>query len=139
MEAAEGVEGVNDFSDFLKKLNGMFVNFTEQQVLRSWCLQPRDERKARLRAVIELSVELARIRAIDAFATAIGESVIEDVIQGDWDRAEEGAEFFLFNGEGEELRAKYGLLWTNFVTLVRTFCAEHKRAPTPTAWWSPGS
>jgi hypothetical protein len=129
VEAAEGLEGV------IEDLEKIFETHMQSQLTRSWCVQPREERKARLRAVIEL----ARIKKIDGFATLIAEGVIEDLIQGDWDRAEEGAEFFLFKGEGEALQAKYGLLWSNFVTLVRTFCAEHKRTPTDASWWSPGS
>jgi hypothetical protein len=54
-------------------------------VAKSYALADGGERKARLSAIIALSAELERIRAINIFATALGEGAIEAVIEGDWE------------------------------------------------------
>lgn len=109
----------------IKELREMVDKLTVRKVGLSWCLQSRAERKARLQAVTELSIELAAIKAKNIFATGLGEGVIEYIIEGDWDYAAEAIEDFSW-ADDERLRTEYAPLW-EFVILGRTFCAEHRR------------
>lgn len=97
-----------------------------EELTRSWCLQPRGERIARRAAVVLLSAELAKIREVSLFSTALGEQVIEDIILGDWEAAELGGQYFTFAHESQELRDQYRSLWSNFVLLVQAACASAK-------------
>lgn len=82
-----------------------FLQLTDAEKLTtSWALQSREERKRRLRAVIQLSVELNRIRETTNFATRLAELAIEAVIEGDWKMVAECTEHLTFNDESEELR-----------------------------------
>lgn len=97
----------------------MLHKHQQEQLMQSWCLQPREERKSRLLAVMELSQALLEIRQVDCFSTALGEDVIESVIQGDWERALADARMhFRFEGESEGVRLRYAPLWANFLALV---------------------
>lgn len=110
--------------DFFERMIVGAEKYREETLLRSWCLQGRDERKARLQAVIDLSVELAKIRAVDRFSTAFGEMVIEEVIQGRWDEAQRIAQHCRFNEEDERLRQEYAPLWAHFVFLTEVASVE---------------
>lgn len=112
--------------DFIQKLMGAVQDHRRKILSQSWCLQDTDERKFRLGFVIELSVELARIRAISHFATGSAESVIEHIIEGEWARAKESVGLFRFEIESEELRTKYAPLWANFVQIAEAGCAQAK-------------
>lgn len=111
-----------------KKIAGIFSKMLDRyeeamhlRIMRSWCMIDGEERKHRLRAVQDLSVELHKIRAVSIQATAIGEGIIGDVIEGDW----KGAELM-----ADDLAASCGAdpkLWEGFVLLVRTAAAESKR------------
>lgn len=82
-------------------------------------LADHDERKARVRAVIALSAELERIRSVDIFSTGLGESLIEDVIEGEWRGVADLAEHFTFQSESQECRDRYAPLWAKFVDTAR--------------------
>ena len=74
-----------------------FLNLGHAEKLAAaWTLQPREEQRRRLNAVIALSVELAKIREQSNFATRLGELAIEAVIEGDWKMVAEWAEHFQF-------------------------------------------
>ena len=75
-----------------------------ERLATAWCLQPPEEQKRRRRAVIELSIELGRIRESSNFATRLAELAIESVIEGDRKMVEEWAEEFAFESESEQIR-----------------------------------
>jgi len=104
------------------KLLAQFGEYRMEQVSRSWCLVLPDERRHRLRVVMDLSVELAKIKLASGFATRLGESAIEAVIQGDWKQVAEYAAMFTW-----EDHARYGVIWESFVLILRTAGAEDAR------------
>jgi len=110
--------------DFFERMMVGALKYREDTLLRSWCLQDMVERKARIRAVIDLSAELAKICAVNRFSTAFGEMVIEEIIQGRWDEAQRIAQHCRFNEEDERLRQEYAPLWEHFVFLANVACIE---------------
>jgi hypothetical protein len=90
-----------------------FLQLTQaEKMAAAWCIQPPEEQKRRRRAVIELSIELGRIRETTNFATRLAELAIESVIEGDWKMVQEWADHFSFDGEGSE---------TQYVPIFATF------------------
>ena len=89
-----------------------------EKIAASWSLQSREEKRRRLDAVINLSVELARIREISIHATRLGELAIEAVIEGDRKTIEEFADTFSFADERDELRNMSAPLWATFRALL---------------------
>jgi hypothetical protein len=81
------------------------------------CFQAVAERRARMRAVTALVLELDRIRKVDIFSTKIGESCIEAVIEGDWQEAR-------WRGGALRFEDRYAPLWATFVGIVVTECDE---------------
>ena len=115
---------------FLDKLLARFDEHQIQQLTRSYVLANKKERKGRLRAIMALSVELERIKEVSIFATSLGEGVIEDIIEGEWDSAYSvGQQHLTFKDEPKELQDRYTPLWTKFVdTLnVEYLLAEQRR------------
>lgn len=110
-----------------EKLMGMYEERTLQMIQQSWCLQDKHTRKSRLATVTTLIIELENIKRISTFSAALGESIIEAVIQGDWYEVEQVAEFLTFRAEREEIRSKFSVLWDNFRVAALTACAEEKR------------
>lgn len=111
---------------------------TAEKIAASWCLQPRDERKRRRRAVILLSQELGRIEAETIFATRNCELAIESVIEGDWEMVEEWADHFTFAEEfptnvtdetGTSLRDKYAPVFATFRELLLQVLRTDKEPP----------
>ncbi len=94
------------------------------EIERSWPFQDKDERKARLRTIIALSVELDKIKAVSTFSTLLGAGAIEDVIEGDWKSVSMWASFFTFEQEGPEYVQNYGPLWQGFVAILRGAAVE---------------
>jgi len=111
-----------DTKKLMKQLMEMTEDYMQKLLFKSWCLQQRDERKARLAAVMELSVELDKIRRVNQFGTGLAETVLENIIQGEWERAHEGAQLFRFNEENQELRNQFAPLWNKFVVLTEAAC-----------------
>lgn len=93
----------------------------------SWFNAKRDERRFRMRVIMALTVELKAIEAVDIHGTGLGQGLIEDVIDGDWDGVEACAGFFLFEDESEEYRARYAPRWIAFRALALGAVAEAKR------------
>ena len=89
-----------------------------ESLAASWAIQPREERKRRLHAVMRLSVELARIHETTEFSTGLAELAIESVIEGDWKMVEEWAEHFSFDAEGEQLRERFAPVFAVFRELL---------------------
>ena len=114
------------------------VLMTAEKLAASWCLQSRDERKRRRRAVILLSQELGRIEEKTVFATRNCELAIESVIEGDWKMVEEWAEHFTFAEEfpknvtdetGTSLRDKYAPVFATFRELLLQVLRTDKEQP----------
>ena len=75
-----------------------------ERLTRSYCLASKEERQGRLRAITALSAELERIKAESIFGTGLGESVVEDIIEGDWRSALTVGLHLTFESEGPEGR-----------------------------------
>lgn len=123
--------GKDDDDSFRGVFRRMMSTFREHQwrhILACYYLQSREEQKARLRAVQELSVELADIKKSGLYATAFGDTAIEAVIQGDWRMVRETIGWLSFADEHEELRAKEAPRWEKFRALLLIACnaAEHR-------------
>ena len=94
---------------------------------RSWCLQPIEERRLRIEAIITLCVEIDRVRKIDIHASGFATSVVEKIIEGDWEDALRVAGYLKFDenfGDPEEYRNRYRELWAGFVGLVEAVYAR---------------
>lgn len=109
---------------------GEFVRLgNTEKMAASWALQPREERRRRLDAVMRLSVELTRVRETTEFSTRLAELAIESVIEGDWKMVEEWAEHFTFADEGEDLRQKYVAVFAIFRELLLQGLRAEKGVP----------
>ena len=106
-----------------KTLEGL-AKWHQQRFERCWFNADRVERRARLDAITTLIVELQDIQRREIFACGPARGIVEDVIDGDWKRAEEGADYFLFLDEDASLREKYAPIWSTFRALVRGACHE---------------
>lgn len=106
-----------------------------EKLSRSFPVVGPEERKARLHAVMALSVELDAIRKVSIFATGLAESVLEDIIEGDWKAAERFGSHFAFRDESPELTAKYAPLWARFREILEVEClatrARHESGGMP--------
>lgn len=102
---------------------------TAEKVAASWTLQPREERKRRLGAVMRLSVELARIHETTQFSTRLAELAIEAVIEGDWKMVEEWAEHFAFEDESEQVRQQHAPIFAVFRELLLQALRADKELP----------
>jgi hypothetical protein len=102
---------------------------TAEQVEASWVLQSPEEKKRRRRAIIELAIELGRIREVTQFSTLLAETAIEAVIEGDWKRVEEWAEHFTFVGESDELCDEYAPIFAVFTEMLRQAVRARKELP----------
>jgi hypothetical protein len=110
-----------------EKLVVMFEERLLEQILRSWCLADKETRKHRLRTVIELTLELEKIKKVSLFSTAFGEMAIEAVIQGDWQELKEIINFQDFRTEDAKIREEFAPLWENFRVIAQTAIAEEQR------------
>ena len=100
-----------------------------EKIAASWALQSQEERKRRRHAIIELAIELGRIRTVTQFSTLLAEAAIEAVIEGDWKRVEEWAGHFAFVGESAELRDKYVPIFAVFTEMLRQAVRAQKELP----------
>lgn len=99
---------------FIDALRAEYTNWQLERLNRSWTVQAKATRKSRLEAIIQLSIELGKIREIDIFGTAFGGAVIENLIEGDLPDVRAYAGFMDFACEGEDLRARYVPIWAKF-------------------------
>jgi hypothetical protein len=115
---------VTTVKNFMAKMMETFEQQRLQQVLKSWYLQDKPEKKARMQAVLELAAELHKIKAVSNFSSMFGELVIERIIEGNWSEALGLVRHLRFKEERDETQAKYAPLWENFVVMTETFCAQ---------------
>lgn len=106
-------------SELLRRVRERFQEYQWKTVLQSYALQSPEERNARLRTILVLSVELDKIRQQDRFSTRLGEIAIEEVIKGDWAGAKMYAALFDFADESEDTRARYVPIWERFRDVLR--------------------
>lgn len=90
-----------------------------EKVEVSWFRQERDERKRRLNFVMELSVELAKIKETTLFSTGLAELGIESLIEGDWKMVQEWAEHFTFQEETHESIKSHASVYARFSELLQ--------------------
>jgi hypothetical protein len=114
----------NPFSKMFHRMMETFAEYQWEKLLKSYFLQMRPERRARLDAVIELAVELDAIQKQEIFATAFGRSAIEAVIEGDWKTARDHVDWLSFREERPEVQSKYGPLWERFRVILLAASAE---------------
>jgi hypothetical protein len=101
-----------------------------EKLAASWTLQPTEERKRRRRTIIQLSIELGRLREVTEFSTGLAELAIEAVIEGDWKMVTEWAEHFTFDEERDELRQRYAPAFAVFRELLLQALRAQKEPPT---------
>jgi hypothetical protein len=118
----------NPFRKVMERMMGTFAEHQWEALCRSYVQASREERKGRLRAILELAVELDKIRAVSIFRTSFHESAIESIIEGDWKQV---AEIHSWLGSPEtgspELDAKFVSLWETFRAIVLSASAEAAR------------
>jgi hypothetical protein len=90
-----------------------------EKIQVAWFQQQREERKRRLNFVVELSVELTKIKQEHVFCTGLAELGIESIIEGDWKMVQEWAEHFTFQDEQEGTRATYASVYARFSELLQ--------------------
>jgi type II secretory pathway component PulL len=106
----------DDLKDFLVNV---LRDHTAERIYESWFRQDRPERKRRLNFVMELSIELAKIKEQTFFATGLAELGIESVIEGDWNMVKEWADHFTFNDERDEIRLSSAAIYARFSELLQ--------------------
>ena len=118
-------------SDFLvtSQIRDFVVSFGQQD---------RPEKKRRLKYIVLLSVELAKIRETTRFSTAFAEGVIEAVIEGAWKLVSDLARDLTFeeeckeSPESQEHYQQYQTIFSTFVTICReAFATRPQEQPTP--------
>jgi hypothetical protein len=105
--------------DLKGRIMDLLREHTFERICESWFNQQRDERKRRLHFVMELSIELAKIKEHHNFATGLAELGIESVIEGDWKMVQEWAEHFTFTDEHEGTRATYASVYAHYTELLQ--------------------
>jgi hypothetical protein len=97
-----------------------------ESLATSWCLQTPEEKKRRLAIVVQLSVELAKIRETTIAATRIAERAIEAVIEGDWKTVQDHADWLK---PGEILEPPHHTLYATFRELLLQALRTEKELP----------
>lgn len=93
-------------------------NHTAERIYESWFNQQRGERKRRLHFVMELSIELAKIKEQITLSTGLAELGIESIIEGDWKMVTEWADHFSFKDERDEVRLNNADVYARFRELL---------------------
>ena len=111
----------------LNEMLRTYHGYQLKMVAKSWFLQNREEQKLRLESIIQLSVELDKIRQISSFSTVLlGHTAIESIIQGDWGMVEQVMEWCAFPDEDEELQQRYVPIWANFRLILEAVVNREK-------------
>jgi hypothetical protein len=104
----------------------MFEGFPAHQrgrIMQSHFLQSPEEKKARLKLVQELSLELAEVKKQQRF-TLFGETAMEAVIEGDWKKVADVMGWLSFSREPLESMREQAPSWARFRELLRLGCVE---------------
>jgi hypothetical protein len=100
-----------------------------EKLAASWALQPREEQRRRLNAVMQLSIELAHVRKTTLSATRLAELAIESVITGDWKMVEEWAGHFSFEEEHDGAGSANVIAYATFRELLLQVLRTEKVGP----------
>jgi len=111
-------------SDLLSRMRASLMEYQWRALLRSHILAGPEERSARVRAVIELSSELTKIRQTSSMMTWLHERAIESIIEGYWKYANDIAGWLTDPQERTEAQVA---LWAPFVATLQAACAEARR------------
>lgn len=117
----------------MKLLDQMMAAYERWQwisLLRSYYLGSPEEKKARLQAIMELSVELAKVTAVTIQSSAFGKAAIEAIIEGDWKKASEYCGYLTFEeerGTSEDFYRRMNELYEPFRAILMAACAEARR------------
>jgi hypothetical protein len=104
-----------------------------QAFMNSLGEQSRDERHRRLKYLVLLGAELAKIRETETFATGLAEMAIEDLIKGDWAGVRSLADGFRFTDEHPSISSRYAPLYARFAELLdEAFATRSGTEPQPT-------
>lgn len=109
--------------EFVRKLFEGFPDYQRKRLMQSHCIQDPEEKKARVKLVQELSLELAEIRKSERFIL-FGETAIEAVMEGDWKQVADVSEWLTFSGEAFEYRQHMARVWTKYREALRVACVE---------------
>jgi len=122
-EEGKKKEGLKKAFAAIDRMLEGFPEHQRQRLMRSYCISDPEERKARLKLVQELSVELAEVRKQDRFVL-FGESAIEAVIEGDWKGATDRIEWLTFKKEPLVHMERMAPIWARFREMLAVACAE---------------
>lgn len=114
------------FDRFKKFFETTYADHMQKRLEASWFLQDRREKRLRMRFVLLLAEELAKIRQVSVFATAFGEMAIEAIIEGDWKTLAEIQRDLTFDGESKDCHARYNPLWAPFRDIIETALVAHQ-------------
>lgn len=95
--------------------------------MRAFHLQSKEEKKARLHAVMELSVELENVKKLSTFSVRLADVPLERIIEGDWEAAADYINAFTFVDEDPQIRAAAEPNWRGFVAILSKACEEAKK------------
>lgn len=116
-------DAVDKAGEFIRRMFDGFPEYQRQRLTRSHCLQPPEEKKARVKLVQELSLELAEIRKTERFVL-FGETAIEAVIEGDWKQVADVMGWLTFQDEPLQYMQQVAPKWEKFRRLLRVACVE---------------
>lgn len=120
-----------DLPKFMRKMMDTFEEYRWHSILRSHVLAVPEERRARLKTIMELSVELAKVKETTFGSTGLAEGAIEAVIEGDWARVEQSSTYFTFEEEKGSHDPTYAdrmnKLYERFRGVLLAAAAEGKR------------
>lgn len=123
----------NLFDPSSKNLMGSRLTFNEwlasglaEKYKRSFINASPEERERRLDLIIELACEYKEICKTTIFSTDICKAVMEDIINGCFERALSISKFFDFDTEEEGLRNEYAPIFKRFKELVEAGCKQRE-------------
>jgi len=120
-----------DFGDWMRTLDILRYE-------RWYGNQARDEKKRRMKYLIALCAEQERLVESDISATGLSQSLIEDLIQGDWNSVKSWTTALKFEEENQSWREEMQKRFAKFVEIAqeaydtrpKVFCPVCRR-PTP--------
>lgn len=81
--------------------------------------QSREERRRRMKYLIQLCAEQERLVSVDISATGLSEALIENVIEGDWISVKSWIERLKFEEERKEYRSLMAKRFEKFVAIAQ--------------------
>lgn len=116
-------ERVDKVASAIERMFEGFPKWQRLMLMKSHFLQSPEEKKARLKLVQDLSVELAEVKKTQRFIL-FGETAIEAVIEGDWEKVSDVMGWLTFSQEPLEAMNAQAPAWAKFRELLRVACVE---------------